>query len=132
MIQSWCWTGRPKQYYWYNNYQKISLALLPDGVASLHSHPLRDWPVLLHLLGQLGLDPKGFMCCLQRKEMAHEIFIETGNTYFFYIRLERGRGSSQILGKLKLRDDIKIQPTFRAQIYPFSAFPGKVIIVQER
>lgn len=42
-----------------------SLSIISDCVACLHSDPLRYWPVLLLLLGQLSLNSKGFVGGLQ-------------------------------------------------------------------
>ncbi|KAJ1375372.1 hypothetical protein SESBI_51081, partial [Sesbania bispinosa] len=33
----------------------------PDGVAGPHADPVRDWPVLPHLLGEILLDPEGLV-----------------------------------------------------------------------
>nr|AFK38987.1 unknown [Lotus japonicus] len=35
-----------------------TLRIIPDGVVSPHADPVRDGPVLPHLLGQLLLDPE--------------------------------------------------------------------------
>ena len=43
----------------------ISNKDIPDGVASPHPDPLGDWPVLLKLLGQLGLDAEGLVRTLE-------------------------------------------------------------------
>ena len=38
---------------------------IPDRVASPHPDPLRDWPILLKLLGQLSLDAEGLVRTLE-------------------------------------------------------------------
>ena len=43
------------------------LGIVPDGVASPHPDPLRDWPILLKLLGQLSLDAEGLVRTLEEK-----------------------------------------------------------------
>lgn len=35
-----------------------ALGIVPDGVIGPRTNPVRDWPVLPHLLCQLLLDPK--------------------------------------------------------------------------
>jgi len=43
-----------------------ALSVVADCVAGPHSDPLRDWPVLLQLLGELDLDTEGFVGRLKK------------------------------------------------------------------
>ena len=38
-----------------------SLGIVPDLIASFHSNPLRNGPILLLFLGQESLDPEGLV-----------------------------------------------------------------------
>jgi len=70
--------------------------LVPDGVISSHTDPVRDRPVLPHLLRQLLLDPEGLVWRLQNKHVIKHQYLRKARYHKHkHGNIEKQRGGGE-------------------------------------